>query len=41
VPSAHGARPTTAMLVAGPGVRRTGDAGTLTYTGGDGGLTAT
>lgn len=42
VPSARGARTTsTTTLVAGPGVRRTGDAGTLTYAGGDGGLTST
>jgi competence protein ComEC len=41
VPSAHGGRTASATLVAGPGVRRTGDAGTLTYVGGDGGLTAT
>jgi competence protein ComEC len=40
VPTAHGARTATATLVAGPGVRRTGEAGTLTYTGGDGGLVA-
>jgi ComEC/Rec2-related protein len=41
VPTARGARTTTTTLVAGPGVRRTGDAGTLTYAGGDGGLTST
>jgi len=41
VPSAHGRRTTSTTLVAGPGVRRTGDSGTLTYAGGDGGLTPT
>jgi competence protein ComEC len=40
VPTGRGARTATATLVAGPGVRRTGDAGTLTFTGGDGGLVA-
>jgi competence protein ComEC len=38
VPSAHGGRTAPTTLVAGPGVRRTGDSGTLTYAGGDGGL---
>jgi competence protein ComEC len=37
----RGARSTTAPLLSGPGVRHTGDAGTLTYTGSDGGLVAT
>jgi ComEC/Rec2-related protein len=41
VPTAHGSRAASTTLVAGPGVRRTGDSGTLTYTGGDGGLTPT
>lgn len=41
VPSVRGARTPSTTLVAGPGVRRTGDSGTLTYAGGDGGLTAT
>jgi competence protein ComEC len=41
VPSAHGGRTPPTTLVAGTGVRRTGDAGTLTYAGGDGGLTPT
>jgi competence protein ComEC len=41
VPSAHGGRTAPTTLVAGPGVRRTGDSGTLTYAGGDGGLTPT
>jgi beta-lactamase superfamily II metal-dependent hydrolase len=41
VPSAHGARTASTTLTAGPGVRRTGDSGTLTYAGGDGGLAPT
>jgi ComEC/Rec2-related protein len=41
VPSAHGGKAAPTTLVAGPGVRRTGDSGTLTYIGGDGGLTST
>jgi hypothetical protein len=41
VPTGRGARTATATLLAGPSVRRTGDAGTLTYTGGEGGLVAT
>jgi len=41
VPSVRGARTASTTLLAGPGVRRTGDSGTLAYAGGDGGLTAT
>jgi hypothetical protein len=41
VPSVRGARAASTTLVAGPAVRRTGDSGTLTYAGGDGGLTPT
>jgi len=41
VPSTRGARTPTTRLLTGPGVRRTGESGTLVYTGGDGGLTPT
>lgn len=41
VPSAtRGSRSTAAALLSGPGVRRTGDSGTLTYVGSAGGLVA-
>ena len=41
IPGGRGSRAAAPALLDGPGVRRTADAGTLTYTGGDGGLTPT
>jgi competence protein ComEC len=41
IPSARGARASTATLLTGPSVRRTGLSGTLSYADGEGGLIAT
>jgi competence protein ComEC len=41
IPDARGARGTGAQLLTGRNVRRTGDAGSLSYVGGDAGLAAT